>query len=1306
MAKRPALSTAKGGQIYMGSEIGDSFSLLDVVYANQFEGEIIDPTVADQTEENFYRGAPPEWLNFHISDQAVSDGTGTPFIRRDGYDTLVEQIRKRRRYPGTPTIKLFHQPGCGGTTLAMQVLWDLRKTFRSAVLTGSTSNITKVAKEVVHLFTAGSRGHQNTVLLLLKDQFILEDLQDRIMEEIAEQEIDTDMPVVILLNSVRASDHVILKKEHSFIVKQKAKRKERKFVILKKELSETEKQKFSEKKEKLSKKYGDKCNQFHGFNIMQTNFSQAYIHEACSVIRNIKKANIPKKTQLAAFLSLLNAYVPGSYLLESQCLDFFKHDDYIHGDFSLEDTMEPFSHLIITFQPDGSEKRVCMAHPMIAQCCTELMAEAGVTRSDTARNLLKCLCGDDVPPFLVGFVKDMLTKREIKKDEKNDNVERHHRGPKRREDDQELFSRLILDIEEMEDKKQSASVLKVASNTFVQNALFPQALARFYYKELQDYNKAEMWAKTAKDRDPKKSFIADTLGQVHKNHLKNIECNATPREILQLATKAIEAFEDEERLAENEHVTDIKEDGKTRVLRPFNTRGQFGYLQVCNLVYDLLVSHNEIWKEVLTKNVSLGSVLEALGDNKLFRFYDLINSLRDEVERKFEFFDTFLTYSESVMKKKDASYASKETSECYRKYVGDSAAKHKEKSDQTIQKLKQKLAVTSAGVLSCLDRRCTVSEVKQIATWWEEICLSKDSTGNALANYILANIMLINKNESPSNSDYQNAFRQTMPLSSRDAPEFHMLALLICWPTDDEDKVVSNLKQLITHVQHSYEREYETLFRSRHLRPLFFIGKGKGLRRYIHRRVLEIYWTKDALKDSNPNWKNENIFKDPTVQEHLLNVEGVVRNYRLYATFRNTEIEVDVNQRDSLWKSGKVSFYLGITIGGPVAFRIQRRTTTEGPSGDLKLGACGGATDPSDWTKLEPEVKRVDEVQTYSLQSDAGRFECSVSALRWVCKEKVSFKYQFCSWEEHMRRPSCMDHMPAGPLLDITITAGKLEEVHLPHWVCVDENSTMSDMFVVLHVDTCGDVLEQVSEVTSSHVKLLRTTFTPIGVMIWKKLGIPFHFDTLIYKTKKEFLTLDIYLVPPDPSLQQEVEKKQNSCGSITILKPGPDKSMQLGNNFSLKTDMGDAKIQPSTRELRYDNRNVFEVFVKNADSDFTLRLESEKETFWTCTIHKGDYQSQSTDHKQGQHFVDRHRRALIERVCDTEAILDKLMERGVISDEKYDAVRTLKTTQRQMRDIHKFVTAAGTKGKDALYEILKGMRSMRPLIIELEESG
>uniref|UniRef100_A0A3Q1GDC1 Uncharacterized protein n=1 Tax=Acanthochromis polyacanthus TaxID=80966 RepID=A0A3Q1GDC1_9TELE len=763
--------------------------------------------------------------------------------------------------------------------MAMQLLWDFRKTFRCAVLTGSPSDITDVAMEVVSLFTAGSRGHQNTVLLLVNDEQKLEDLQESIMKTIAEQQIVTRMPVVTLLSCVRKD--VVLQNDQ---------------VVLKTELSDTEKQKFNEKMEELKKKYGQKYNQLHGFSIMQTNFSQAYIKKACTEFGTVRKAKRPRKNQLAAFLSLLNAYVPGSYLLESQCLDFLEHED----DGSLDNQMEPFSNLMITFQQDErSEKKVRMVHPALAKHYTELLSEGGVTRSDTARNFLNNFCGNEVPSFLLGFVKDMLTKREMNEKEK-----------------EEKFSRLILDIakevknnDKRKNNAQSASVLKVASKKFDQNPLFPQALARFSYIEQKNYNLAEMWAKRAKERDPRNSFVADTLGQVHKNHLKNHLKNwkstATPRQILQLAKKAIEAFKHEEQLAKEEQGEDMRGDGAANISYVFNSRGQFGYLQVCVLLYDLLVPHNGLWRSVLTKEESMCNVLDALGDNKLYRFNDLINSLRDEVERKGDFFEKYLTYSKINMEKDDPDYISRDTDECYRKYVGDSTPSHIHPNAAIlIQKLKQSLPDRRhVELLSYLVRDYTESELKEATTRWKRSSSSTDSVNNMLAD-----------------------FRQKIPLSRMDAPELHMLALLLCWP-ENEDRRVIDLNQLIDLMHNSYEDVYKKYFRSRYLLPLFFIGQGQDLNRIVHRE--QLMQSEETPNGSNV-WSNESIFRNPSVQERLVRVEGVVRNYRVYAAVDGKEIAVDANRRNSLWRRRQVSFYLGFTISGPVAFDIQTKTPETG----------------------------------------------------------------------------------------------------------------------------------------------------------------------------------------------------------------------------------------------------------------------------------------------------------------------------------------------------------------------------------------
>ncbi|XP_028993382.1 sterile alpha motif domain-containing protein 9-like [Betta splendens] len=980
MANGPGLSTANGGEVYVGSEIQDSPALLDVLYANHFEGQRFAPELIKQTEENFYRGAPPLWLNFHISEQAESDGTRTPLIKRDGYDTLKQQIKQKKNHPGISTVKLFHQPGCGGTTLAMQVLWDLRKTFRCAVLEDSTSDMKSVAKAVVQLFTAGSRDVQNTVLLLLNNEQILDHLEESIKEVIAEQRVVPKMPVLVLFCCVRKN-----------AVRQVN------YVFLEKSLSGREMKKFNEKKNELSQQYPNRHQQFHGFNILQTNFSKDYAREVSTVFTKLLNAKRKLRSQLAAFLALLNTYVPGSYLMESQCLEFFQHYDSNHKGTYLQTRMKPFSDLIVTFTQNTSPKKlVRLANPIIAEQCVEVMAEEGVTRSGTARNFITYFCRAGVPPFLLDFIKVMLTKREEK--EEGEGEEEHEIKEKR-------FSRLILDILKFEGKPISAKVLEVAAKKIAypngkKNLFFPQALARLYYIEIKNYIQAERWAKEAKKRDPGNSFIADTLGQVYKNHLKNRarESTATQREILKLATKAIKAFKDAELLAESESGTDMKADG-VQVSHFYNARCQFGYLQVCIILYYSLVDQNEIWEEVLTKKVPLGSVLRSLGDNKLFRFKKLIEQLRDDVKEKCEFLNTFLTYSKPSLQKKDPSDCQRTVTTCYRIYV-------ERPEPDLVMEIKDKL---------------------------------RDDNEEAAED--------------------------------AESPESCLAAVLKEWSMDNQDNS-PNLKPLIQKTKHSYEAAFGKYFRSRYLCPLFYLGREIVPANTIHGLVENQDKTEKFI---NYMINKDRIFRDVRVQQQLFKCEGRVENYRIITNVGGCDIRMKANMQESTWVPRQVSFYIGFTISGPVAFGIQ--TKPDGRPSTREASNSPENTRP--WVKVKPKDTTRSNVKTYSLQCEAGRFQCTVSDLRWVCSRKVSFAYQFKSWEDHEQKLKEVCYNPGGPLLEIKVTDGKFDDVYLPYWICAT-----SEKFAVLHSKKNGTFLEQVSEVGPSHVRLFHPSFTTNGVII------------------------------------------------------------------------------------------------------------------------------------------------------------------------------------------------------------------------------
>ncbi|XP_030606100.1 uncharacterized protein LOC115794631 [Archocentrus centrarchus] len=418
-------------------------------------------------------------------------------------------------------------------------------------------------------------------------------------------------------------------------------------------------------------------------------------------------------------------------------------------------------------------------------------------------------------------------------------------------------------------------------------------------------------------------------------------------------------------------------------------------------------------------------------------------------------------------------------------------------------------------------------------------------------------------------------------------------------------------------------------------------------------------------------------------------------------TYRNTAEEL-VNQMVDKLGHQSVEVIMEVLTDLKRTDLVQR--LSESSSG-LKGRETGGSSesedcgsvmqDSSDWTKLEPEVNGTDadEAPTYSLQSEEGHFECSVSGLRWVCKEKASFQYQFGSWEGHMERMESRGYMPAGPLMDVTVTAGKLNEVHLPHWICTDDIPDILDKFAVLHIDDCGDVVEKVSEVTPSHVKLMEPNFSLIGALISFFFPPKINcFMLMYYKPNTSFLKLHVYPMRQDPALEQRIDKDETSDGYKRLKKPHPDRYLQTEHAFSLRADMETAEIQPEELTFRYNSLNFYEVYIKDPEEELNLTLvdsndgEPEHEPVWKCKIHTNDYSASGC--VEGKHFVDEHRRDLIRKVKNILLILDELHDNDVISQENYDKIRALPTCQEQMRELYK-ISLNAEKSKDIFYEVL-----------------
>uniref|UniRef100_A0A3B1JCU9 Sterile alpha motif domain-containing protein 9-like n=1 Tax=Astyanax mexicanus TaxID=7994 RepID=A0A3B1JCU9_ASTMX len=696
----------------------------------------------------------------------------------------------------------------------MQILWDLRKGLRCARVTHSATDSKAVAQQVVQLFNAGGPQNQNTVLLLLDnshDSVSEKNLKDSLIKELKASCITPDVPVAIILNCVRQL-------------------KVTKIRVLETSLSKREEEAFKEKHNEIVQRHGDR--------------------QACEILQTIKKNKRPRKEQLLAFLALVNAYAPGSYIAHDLCCQFFDNESNDLDEFSLEKQMQPFTDILVIFSTQEGENRsedkhVRMAHPMIAGECLELLTSAGITRSDTTLKLLTDLCRDPMPMYLVKIIKRMLTKRET--------IE---------------FSRLIEDIKEKEREVMCVSVLKNASRKFDRDPFLPQALARFYYIEMTDYEKAEQWAKIAIKRDEENSFIRDTLGQVHKNHLKKCvqEKTCPLTRILQIGNHAIKAFEEEAEAAIKEQAPEMKEDGVTNISALFNSRGYFGYMQVANTIFYYIVNHDRKWSKVLTKEISPPISFNSCGKYKTF-----LTDLREEVESKFEFFETYLTYSKPSIDKDEPGYFRPSVEECYSNYL---------------QALKEQKVSTFAGLLHALNRPSNEFDLERATRVLKTVLYSrKTSDDDSVLKYVLANILLSQRNSSSKElkplEKLQSLLKEQWSKEKYNrSPEFYLLVLLLFWPNGGG----ASRGRLPRHSRMTYQ----SFFRSRYLVPLFFLKAGEGA----------------------------NI-------SNLLRVQGEVQHFQVFAVEGSRKIKVSPQNPASVCREGQISFYLGFNIRGPVAYNIR-----------------------------------------------------------------------------------------------------------------------------------------------------------------------------------------------------------------------------------------------------------------------------------------------------------------------------------------------------------------------------------------------
>uniref|UniRef100_A0A8I6A705 Sterile alpha motif domain containing 9 like n=1 Tax=Rattus norvegicus TaxID=10116 RepID=A0A8I6A705_RAT len=836
-------------------------------------------------EEHFYRGGRVSWWNFYFSSENYSSA----FVKRDNFEeltTLIQQCADSPKPVFAKVINLYHHPGCGGTTLAMHVLWDLKQKFRCAVLKNKATDFIEIGEQVSKLISYKASSHQDYIpVLLLVDDFEEQQntyiLQNAINSFIAEKGVRYEKTLVIILNCMRSQNP-----------DESAKLADS--ISLKYQLSPKEKRAFEAKLQEIEKEYKD-CENFYSFMILKDNFDTTYIK---NVVKNTLKDldAHSRKAQFISYLALLNTYVIDSTISVSQCEIFLGITYTIKRGKpeTVEDNMGTYSTLLIRTEVSdyGRYAGIRIIHPLIAiHCLKELEMSHGMDKCQIALNMLE---------------ENIFYDSGIGRDKFKHDVQTLLLTRQRKEHGAEIDTLFSPFIEELQNE-QTEKVLTAGSDRFPQNAFICQALARHFYLKEKNFSTALVWANQAKRKAPKNSYISDTLGQVYKSEIRQwLSKNSTCRSIsvddltrfLEVAEKASKAFkESQEQTDSKDYEIEVWSPQKSqRRYDTYNTAGFFGEIEVGLDTIQLLQLTPLFHKENEMSKESMAQFLSGKGtippDPKgeyyvvLNKFKSFLQNLQSDLKRCFDFFLDYmgLLKPRNTPKELTELSLSKKVSRCFKKYADLFCQELQGKEDLLLQeencrkRIKAWRADTFSGLLEYLNpnhkEANNMENIVEHYTFLLQHTLNKQLSKALIKdtqNFILANIILSCLKPSSKHilpfSTLKKKLREVLQIVglTHSYPDPYFLACLLFWPENKElDQDSSLIEKYVSSLNRSFRRQYKHMCRSRQPSTLFYLGQKKGLNSLVHKAEIERYFSE--VQDSNSFWQSGVVWEKGEVK--------------------------------------------------------------------------------------------------------------------------------------------------------------------------------------------------------------------------------------------------------------------------------------------------------------------------------------------------------------------------------------------------------------------------------------------------------
>ncbi|XP_050934054.1 NLR family CARD domain-containing protein 3 isoform X19 [Lates calcarifer] len=353
---------------------------------------------------------------------------------------------------------------------------------------------------------------------------------------------------------------------------------------------------------------------------------------------------------------------------------------------------------------------------------------------------------------------------------------------------------------------------------------------------------------------------------------------------------------------------------------------------------------------------------------------------------------------------------------------------------------------------------------------------------------------------------------------------------------------------------------------------------------------------------------------------------------------------------------------------------------------------------PSSFTpELQTESTRV----SYRFRCPGpGGFRCSSTGLVFVVAQEVELCYRTVQWDESQLQSA--GKMAAGPLFDIQCPDDTVCQLHLPHCETKDALQVEGLLSVVHKTDDGTEILEPL-EITETHVVVKVPHLSAFGLVrdtIKWLLGMPINCDVLLFLRPpvRGPPALNIFLLPNNIPLP-EVEAQQRGAEYITITS---DCELYIGQSYSVHCEPEDLEKQPERAKFRsHYGPNyfpTFEVFLISNPKKVTLMVQDpEKTEVWKRNIHltgPGPAGRPTTPtgtlSVPAEKMLSFVRTQFISRVSEPvlRKLLDKLLERGVITDDEMDLAGTASRADKA-RAVIDTVRRKGSEASSALISAL-----------------